>query len=110
MKPFNLEAALNGARVVTRDGREVTQLARFDTDKDARCLVGVASGLLMSWYEDGRYSRRDLTPDLSMAPSIKTVFVARYSDGFITRGYDNLFGCQLCNPDAVGYHEIAYEE
>jgi hypothetical protein len=29
MKPFNLEEALAGKPVVTRDGREVTQLHRF---------------------------------------------------------------------------------
>ena len=30
MKPFNLSEALSGAPVVTRDGREVTQLVRFE--------------------------------------------------------------------------------
>ena len=30
MKPFDLEKALNGAPVITRDGREVTQLHLFD--------------------------------------------------------------------------------
>ena len=110
MKPFNLEAALNGARVVNRHGSEVTQLTKFDTDKNGRCLVGVISGALVSWYEDGRYFRKDVTSDLYMAPSIKTVFVARYSDGCVTGGYDTLFDCQLHNPAAVDFHEIAYEE
>lgn len=110
MKPFNLEAALNGARVVTRDGSEVTQLVMFNTDEGVRCLVGVVSGKLVSWFKDGKYSLVNKSSDLLMAPSIKTVFVARYSDGFITRGYDNLFDCQVCNPAAVGYHEIAYED
>lgn len=32
-KPFNLEEALNGAKVVTRDGREVTQLTKFDVNE-----------------------------------------------------------------------------
>ena len=30
MKPFNVEAALAGAPVITRDGRKVTQITKFE--------------------------------------------------------------------------------
>ena len=41
MKPFNLEQALAGKPVVTRDGREVTQLHLFDCNKfPLVCVIG----------------------------------------------------------------------
>lgn len=53
-KPFNLEEALAGARVVTRDGNEVTQLHKFDADED-ECLIGVSKGKILSWNTNGIY-------------------------------------------------------
>ena len=41
MKPFDLEKALNGAPVITRDGREVTQLYLFDVGDDKYPVYGV---------------------------------------------------------------------
>ena len=41
MKPFDLEKALNGAPVITRDGREVTQLHLFDVAEKDFPLYGV---------------------------------------------------------------------
>jgi hypothetical protein len=55
MKPFNLEEALNGAKVVTRDGREVTQLTKFNADED-ETLFGVVNKEIASWKDDGRFS------------------------------------------------------
>lgn len=42
MKPFNLERALAGDAVITRDGREVTQLVKFDVESKYK-LFGVVS-------------------------------------------------------------------
>ena len=55
MKPFNLEAALRGEKVVTRDGREVTQLVKFNRVKPPVALWGVVDGanIPLSWYVDG---------------------------------------------------------
>ena len=55
MKPFNLEAALRGEKVVTRDGREVTQLVKFKGTHKSQELFGVVDGVAIpcSWYEDG---------------------------------------------------------
>lgn len=55
MKPFNLEEALNGAKVVTRDGRFVTQLIKFNAD-EKETLYGVVSNEIVSWKDDGRFS------------------------------------------------------
>lgn len=43
MKPFNLEAALNGAKVVTRGGKPVTELMKFTTVRPYN-LVWVTHG------------------------------------------------------------------
>ena len=64
-KQFNLAEALAGAKVVTRDGDEVTQLHKFDA-VDEYCLIGVVNGTIQSWAIDGSYwsdvgsSTRDL--------------------------------------------------
>jgi hypothetical protein len=52
MKPFDLEAALAGAPVVTRDGREVTQLKLFElTGKEP--LYGVIENNVYRWDFNG---------------------------------------------------------
>lgn len=51
-KEFDLEEALNGAKVVTRDGREVTQLTKFKTIEE-HCLYGVVDEEIHSWHKNG---------------------------------------------------------
>lgn len=41
MKPFDLEKALAGERVVTRDGDEVTQITKFDLIRSEYFIRGV---------------------------------------------------------------------
>ena len=55
MKPFNLEAALRGEKVVTRDGRGVSQLIQFVGVDHPVALWGVvdAEDRPFSWYVDG---------------------------------------------------------
>jgi hypothetical protein len=52
MKLFNLEAALAGAPVVTRDGREVTQLKLFEL-KGREPLYGVIENNVYRWDSNG---------------------------------------------------------
>jgi len=40
MKKFDLTAAINGSPVVTRDGREVTQIRRMDAVSDGYSVIG----------------------------------------------------------------------
>ena len=65
MKPFNLEAALRGEKVVTRDGREVTQLVKFDVKSRWPCC-GVLDGCILVWNEAGRVSDTESEMDLFM--------------------------------------------
>lgn len=70
MKPFNLERALAGDPVVTRDGRPVTQLTLFAVNQDEP-LVGICEGTIKRWYINGDYvpgSNGKSPQDLIMAP------------------------------------------
>ena len=78
MKPFDLSAALAGAPVCTRDGREVTQLHKFDGVTYG--LVGVIQGQLYTWSVDG-VADTGSCRDLCMAPVKKTGWVVRRING-----------------------------
>lgn len=72
MKPFNKEAALAGAPVVTVNGDPVTGFHLFDGVLDGEHrLFGVLDGFVESWSDDGRFhfahNRRDSPLDLRMA-------------------------------------------
>lgn len=58
MKPFDLTAAISGAPVVTRDGREVSQLTKFEVVD--RCqLRGVIGNEIYPWYSSGKMWAED---------------------------------------------------
>jgi hypothetical protein len=51
MKPFNLQEALAGKKVVTRDGRSVTQLVHLDVDESfCKSIVGVVDRRPEMWW------------------------------------------------------------
>ena len=86
MKPFNLERALAGDKVVTRDGREVVQL--FYADKvidDNDKVVAVVDGLVETYTPDGFYysTKKECIFDLFMATTTVKVerWVNMYKDG-----------------------------
>jgi hypothetical protein len=54
LKKFDLEKALNGAKVVTRNGREVLQLTKFECI-NLYSLVGVVDGAIKRWTEQGKF-------------------------------------------------------
>jgi hypothetical protein len=54
LEKFDLEKALNGAKVVTRDGREVLELTKFKNIKDYP-LVGVLNNEIYAWTIEGYY-------------------------------------------------------
>ena len=111
MKPFNLEAALAGAKVVTRDGSDVTQLTLFDRDKAGYMLYGVLESGVHSWLIDGRDFRADESnSDLFMAPITQSIWVARVNDGIRIGAHPTKKECKEAHPDADEYHEIIYEE
>lgn len=87
MIEFNLEKALNGAKVITRDGREVTQLTLFNATSDGYCLYAVIDNVIVSFTKDGYYNEEKKLSgyDLFMAPEMLSGFVNVYDDGGLTR-------------------------
>jgi hypothetical protein len=78
-KPFNLEEALKGAKVVTRDGREVKELSKFESFEDYP-LVGVLGGKLTTWTKQGGYykSKEESHADLFLAVEPQSIWVNVY--------------------------------
>jgi hypothetical protein len=66
MKPFDLEKALAGEPVVTRDGRAVAQLTKFDCISNDP-VWGVINGYLKSFRLDGSYLNSPSSYDLFIA-------------------------------------------
>ena len=90
LKPFDLEAALQGAAVVTRNGKEVSELMRFKTLSDTYNLFAVIDGQLHIFNKEGRtYSDISHNNDLFMKPVQVTEWVNIYctSGGFRTGIY-----------------------
>jgi hypothetical protein len=81
MKPFNLEAALKGARVVTRDGREVTSIGHMPTAKERQQVVYVVDESVWACGLDGVRPSGITRWDLFMAPTKKTYWVNVYKSG-----------------------------
>ncbi len=58
MKPFNLEKALAGEPVITRDGRPVTQLIKFEAIvEDGYVIYGVVNNKIFNFLDSGKYDR-----------------------------------------------------
>jgi hypothetical protein len=118
MREFNLEQALAGHPVQTRDGRPVTQLTKFDLpEKGVFRLVGVTSGQhIETWSPNGNYEFNDYGLvdyswlDLFMAPVKKTGWVARYEDFVGAQAYQTEEESKHAYPSALSYHEISWEE
>jgi hypothetical protein len=94
LEKFDLEKALNGAKVVTRDGREVKELTKFEGFKDYP-LVGVLDNQLQTWTTQGLISPHlgECRADLFLAVETKRVYVNVYilHDTIKTGGnYDTL--------------------
>lgn len=53
MKPFNLEQALAGKPVCTRNGSKVEQLTYFENVVTGQQLVGIIDGKLHRFYKNG---------------------------------------------------------
>lgn len=77
MKPFDMDKALKGELVVTRNGEEVTQFTWFDCKR--KSIVGVIGDELFTWYEDGTFlENEDSIFDLFMGSIKKTGWINIY--------------------------------
>ncbi len=84
MKPFNLEEAKAGKKVVTRHGMEVSQITEFAVKNILYPLRGVVDKTdIQSFTLDGKYraSGEGHPFDLFMATENKTVWVNVYNSG-----------------------------
>jgi hypothetical protein len=77
MKPFDLQKALAGDPVVTRDGRPV-KIAGYNEDAhEDVVLCGWVAGNAHQWYKDGSCEYEEYL-DLFMAPTERKEWVVRY--------------------------------
>ncbi|UCR75344.1 hypothetical protein vBAfQDWS535_54 [Alcaligenes phage vB_Af_QDWS535] len=69
MKPFDLQAALRGDPVVTKEGTKVTSIKFFeDAFKSPHNVRGVMNGHIASFNEKGEHASRAQDLHLFMAP------------------------------------------
>jgi inorganic pyrophosphatase len=70
MKPFNLEEAISGKPLITRNGRKVLKFHYFDLEGMDECIVAVIEGFksIYVFHKNGRYFKdeEDIN-DLCMA-------------------------------------------
>jgi hypothetical protein len=89
LEKFDLEKVIHGAKVVTRDGREVLELTKFENLGELP-LVGVVDGDLETWSIKGKYSR-DIASnmDLFIVGEVQSIWVNLYTtrDGGIQLGH-----------------------
>ena len=96
LKPFNLQEALeNPERVITRDGRKITQLTKFEVDNlfSTFCII---DGILHCFTVDGMYHNGcESKYDLFLLPQTKTVWVVvvKYLDIILTKTFDTEDEC-----------------
>ena len=97
--PFDWEIAQKQPeRVVTRDGRKVTQLTKFEGV--IYPIVGVLGNNLYHWYSDGRIHKGvDVDNDLFLLPEIKECWVNVYQ-------FKSTGGFHLLTFDTEEYSQI----
>jgi hypothetical protein len=100
MKPFNLEAALRGEPVATRDGRLVTQLTLFNID-DGFPLTGVIRKVRYHWTQDGKAMGDGATSGLDLFMDL----VKR--EGWVNIIRDKSTGALLTGAWVFGSKELA---
>jgi hypothetical protein len=103
MKPFDLQAALAGEKVVTRDGRPV-KIAGYNPDcANQYAVLGWVGKSYLSWYSDGYavspHHAREV--DLFMAPTERKEWVVKRTR--INSGNPIVRGPFLSLPDAEMY-------
>ena len=81
-KPFNLQAALEGAPVKSRNNEDIIRVFYVpEMEEQGRVIALFKSGKTRLYYENGRYSKNnDAELDLVMAPIKKTGWVNVYKD------------------------------
>ncbi len=82
MKPFNLEAAINGSPIVTRDGTPVKFVAYVPEASKYYRVVALLNDLIWPYSEAGDWGNAGPdSRDLFMVTQKKTIYVNFYPDG-----------------------------
>jgi hypothetical protein len=92
MEKFNIDRALAGEPVITRDGKEVTQLVYFHDVIHKYCVYGVVGDQVKTWCIDGKFFYDDPSErnaDLFMKPKENAIWINVYkrSDGGLIIDY-----------------------
>lgn len=104
MKPFDLNKAMEGEPVVTRDGREVLDIHYFkDADNDGQCIVYHAkdSPLRATYIAGNCFKNGDHSVcDLFMAPKTEklTIYVSKHKNA------NGLYQTTYAIPDGTSVH------
>ena len=104
MKPFNLEAAIAGEHLITRDGQTAKFIAYVpELHKSQRVITNVG-GVIHSCDENGYYlsGGAPSTRDLFMAPKKRTVWVNLYPDNVSCWNYPT----QKMADEGAGHNRI----
>jgi len=101
-KPFDLQAAINGAKLVTRDGREAKFIAHEPEAKaHCRVIAMMPNGEMCSYYENGRnLSICDTPHDLFIAVQTRSINGHEYPEPERAEPKDGT-ECWLPNPISI---------
>jgi len=106
MKPFNLERALAGDPVVTRDGRPV-KIAGYNEEAETEYKIcGWVDGEVEGWNVDGLLSEsiKDADIDLFMSPNERKEWIVRCGVGDVVK-YEGPFPTEEAAKDYADNYE-----
>jgi hypothetical protein len=79
LKPFNLEQALAGAPVMTREGRKVVRIFYAEEAcENSQVICVFETGVVFPYYKDGTYTNSSSVHELVMAPTKKEGYVVMF--------------------------------
>lgn len=80
MKPFNLEQALAGAPVITREGRNVVRIFYAEEAcENSQVICVFETETVFHYYKDGAYTNSSSVHELVMAPQKKEGWINVYN-------------------------------
>jgi hypothetical protein len=103
MTPFDLEKARQGAKLITGDGRPVTEFHYFEdaATKEKYSIRAVVDGRIHSFTNEGKYfcvedKNLGIRSDLFMAPIIHTKYMLVIPELY---GFDSIEILKFRNPE-----------
>jgi hypothetical protein len=105
--PFDLEAALRGEKVMTKDGSEVTQIVYYPKAMYERCVFGLLDDTVWGWSRDGKRGEIEMGfNDLFMVKTYHTapIVVNKYTGEPIA-----CRGCSCADPKVTKTVQAEYE-